>query len=82
MRVNTKSVNYVALFQGHSHICTCLLLAGKGLICRHFFQVILQSESAKFAFNLIKSRWYKKDVDLQKINVLEHSSGIIINIGE
>lgn len=82
MGVNTKSVNYVALFQDNSHTCTCLLLASEGLICRHFFQVMLRSESAKFAFNLLKSRWYKKDVDLQTINGLEHSSGIIINISE
>ncbi|CAB5381063.1 unnamed protein product [Rhizophagus irregularis] len=29
MAVNTTSVNYMALFQDHSHICTCLLLTSK-----------------------------------------------------
>ncbi|PKY35834.1 hypothetical protein RhiirB3_457320 [Rhizophagus irregularis] len=58
MAVNTTSVNYMALFQDHSHICTCLLLTSKGL-----------------------SRWYKKDVDLQKINALNKSANFVIDIG-
>ena len=81
MADNTKSVNYVALFQDHSHICTRLLLVSEGLVCRHFFQVILRSQNAKFAFNLLKSRWYKKSIDLQSINTLDSSSEIMINIG-
>jgi len=81
MADNTKSVNYVALFQDHSHICTRLLLVSEGLVCRHFFQVILRSQNAKFAFNLLKSQWYKKSIDLQSINTLDSSSEIMINIG-
>ncbi|CAG8751413.1 7519_t:CDS:2, partial [Rhizophagus irregularis] len=58
MAVNTTSVNYVALFQDHSHICTCLLLTSEGL-----------------------SRWYKKGVDLQKINALDKSANFVIDTG-
>jgi hypothetical protein len=78
MAVNTTSVNYVALFQYYSHICTCLLLTSEGLVCRHFFQVMLRTQNAKFTFNLLKNRWFKKDVDLQKINTLDNYSS---NIG-
>ena len=81
MASNTTSVNYVALFQDHSHICTCLLLVSEGLICRHFFQVMLRTQKAKFAYNLLKSRWYKKSVNPQNINTLDNSSGVMINIG-
>ncbi|EXX64724.1 hypothetical protein GLOIN_2v1782641 [Rhizophagus irregularis DAOM 181602=DAOM 197198] len=81
MAVNTTSVNYMALFQDHSHICTCLLLTSKGLVSRHFFQVMLQTQKAQFTFNLLKSRWYKKDVDLQKINALNKSANFVIDIG-
>ncbi|CAB4427378.1 unnamed protein product [Rhizophagus irregularis] len=81
MAVNTMSVNYVALFQDHSHICTCLLLTNEGLVCRHFFKVMLQIQKAQFTFNLLKSRWYKKGVDLQKINALDKSANFMIDTG-
>ena len=79
MATNTTSINYIVLFQDYSHVCTCLLLASEGLVCRHFFQVMLRSPNAKFAFNLLKNRWYKKGVDTQKINTLDISFGIMIN---
>jgi hypothetical protein len=54
--VNIKSVNYVALFQDNSYTtCIYLLLASKDLIYHYFFQIMLQSESANFAFSLLKS---------------------------
>ncbi|EXX67552.1 hypothetical protein RirG_113300 [Rhizophagus irregularis DAOM 197198w] len=81
MAVNTTSVNYVALFQDHSHICTCLLLTSEGLVCHHFFQVMLRTQKAQFTFNLLKSRWYKKGVDLQKINALDKSANFVIDTG-
>ncbi|CAB4437939.1 unnamed protein product [Rhizophagus irregularis] len=81
MAVNTTSVNYVALFQDHSHICICLLLTSEGLVCRHFFQMMLRTQKAQFTFNLLKSRWYKKGVDLQKINALDKSANFVIDTG-
>ncbi|CAG8621774.1 12632_t:CDS:2 [Funneliformis mosseae] len=59
MATNTSSTNYVALCHDYSHICTCLLLISEGLVCRHFFQVMLRIQTAKFAITLIKNRWYK-----------------------
>src|SRR5205823_1868232 len=74
MANNTASVNYVALFQDQSHVCTFLLLFSEGLVCRHFFQIMLHTQSAKFSINLIMSRWYKKGMDTN--NILFDSSGM------
>ncbi|RIB27775.1 hypothetical protein C2G38_2324276 [Gigaspora rosea] len=76
MATNTISLNYVALLKDNSHICTCLLLVSDGLVCRHFFQVMLQTKTAKFSLDLIKSRWYKRSVNMDKTNIIYNSVGI------
>ena len=36
----TKGIgHYVILLNEGTHLCTCLLLINKGLVCRHFFHV-------------------------------------------
>ncbi|RIB16277.1 hypothetical protein C2G38_2190405 [Gigaspora rosea] len=79
MAANTTSLNYVALLQDNLHVCTCLLLISKGLVCRHFFQIILQTKTAKFSMVLIKSRWYKKDLEMHDFNTTYDSSGLSAN---
>ncbi|RIB12715.1 hypothetical protein C2G38_2041593 [Gigaspora rosea] len=76
MATNTMSLNYVALLKDNSHICTCLLLISDGLVCRHFFQVMLQTKTAKFSLDLIKTQWYKRNVNMDKINIIYDSVGI------
>ncbi|CAB4397966.1 unnamed protein product [Rhizophagus irregularis] len=49
---------YVILLQDGSHICTCLMLINKGIICRHFIRILTKSASAFFNISLIPSRWY------------------------
>ncbi|GES84413.1 hypothetical protein GLOIN_2v1472538 [Rhizophagus clarus] len=51
-------VQYVILLQDGSHICTCLMLINKGIICRHFIKILTKSASAFFNISLIPSRWY------------------------
>lgn len=50
--------HYVVLLNDGTHLCTCLLLMNKGLICRHFFRVATYSQSATYHITLIPSRWY------------------------
>ena len=50
--------HYVVLLNDGTHLCTCLLLMNKGLICRHFLCVATYSQSATFHITLISSRWY------------------------
>ncbi|CAB5393350.1 unnamed protein product [Rhizophagus irregularis] len=49
---------YIILLQDGSHICTCLMLINKGIICRHFIRILTKSASAFFNISLIPSRWY------------------------
>ncbi|CAB4476851.1 unnamed protein product [Rhizophagus irregularis] len=48
---------YVILLQDGSHICTCLMLINKGIICCHFIRILIKS-AAFFNISLIPSRWY------------------------
>ena len=49
---------YIILLQDGSHVCTCLMLINKGIICRHFIKILIKSKSAFFNISLIPSRWY------------------------
>lgn len=50
--------HYVILLNDSTHLCTCLLLINKGLICRHFFRVGTYSPLAIFHIALIPNHWY------------------------
>ncbi|PKY62450.1 hypothetical protein RhiirA4_488924, partial [Rhizophagus irregularis] len=52
--------HYVVLLNDGTHLCTCLLLMNKGLICRHFFRVATYSQSAIYHITLISAHWYLK----------------------
>jgi len=65
--------NLVALFNDGTHICTCMETITKGIICRHFWRVMLYSSVAKFHISIIPVRWYKDDILMKFDNVLENS---------
>ncbi|PKK65058.1 hypothetical protein RhiirC2_786681 [Rhizophagus irregularis] len=46
--------HFVILLHDESHICTCLIIFNHGLVCRHFFQIMIRSQKAKFSISLIK----------------------------
>ena len=55
--------HFVILLTNGSHHCSCLSLINRGIICRHYFQIMLRSPAAKFHLKLIPSRWYYRDKD-------------------
>src|SRR3954451_19014406 len=55
--------HHVVLLKNNSHICSCLMSIRKGIVCRHYFQVMLNTCEAKFHICLIPSRWYQKEKD-------------------
>ena len=65
-----NTYQYVIILRNGCHACTCLLLINSGVICRHYFKVMMESNHAKFHINMIPKRWYKKDLqsDLTNIN--------------
>ncbi|GBB91286.1 hypothetical protein RclHR1_18480004 [Rhizophagus clarus] len=73
-------VQYVILLQDGSHICTCLMLINKGIICRHFIKILTKSASAFFNISLIPSRWYNIKLHnyLEMKYVLHHQFNYLI----
>ena len=55
--------HYVILLKNDSHICSCLMIIRKGIVCRHYLQVMLNTCEARFHIRLIPSRWYQNDKD-------------------
>jgi len=59
----TKSYkHYVILLVDGGHLCTCLAIINRGLVCSHFFHVMMSSKIAKFNIHLIAKRWYLEDI--------------------
>ncbi|GES91442.1 protein FAR1-related sequence 5-like [Rhizophagus clarus] len=69
----SKSCNYIAVLKDRSHLCTCLYIISRGLVCRHFFRILRASNNAKFNMALIASRWYKDDIS-NNIEISNNSS--------
>ncbi|GBC03781.1 hypothetical protein RclHR1_05310008 [Rhizophagus clarus] len=63
----------VAVLKDGSHLCTCLYIISRGLVCRHFFRILRASNNAKFNMALIASRWYKDDIS-NNIEISNNSS--------
>ncbi|EXX68017.1 hypothetical protein RirG_108960 [Rhizophagus irregularis DAOM 197198w] len=68
--------NLVALFSDGTYICTCMETITKGIVCRHFWRVMLYSSNARFHISLIPARWYKDEI-LMKLDVALENSPII-----
>ena len=67
----TKGIgHYVILLDEGTHLCTCLLLINKGLVCRHFFCVGTYSRYATFHISIIPNRWYL-DTNIHPNNLLQ-----------
>src|SRR2546430_17590505 len=49
---------HIILLDDGSHLCTCLWLINRGIVCRHFFRVMSYSINAQFHISLIPQRWY------------------------
>src|SRR5689334_22348952 len=56
--MHNHGLHNILFLQDGSHICTCLMLINKGIICRHFIKILTKSTSAFFNISLIPSRWY------------------------
>jgi hypothetical protein len=70
--ISQKS-NMVVLLTDGTHLCTCMETVTKGIICRHFWRVMLYSSSAKFHISIIPTRWYKDSILVNLDMNLENS---------
>src|SRR5205823_2501511 len=67
--------HYVILLDKGTHLCTCLLLINKGLMCCHFFRIGTYSQHAKFHISIIPSQWYL-DTNIQPNDLLQQHPSI------
>ena len=56
--VQNSEPQHIILLNDSSHLCTCLLLINKGIVCRHFFRVMSYSTNVYFHISLIPRCWY------------------------
>ena len=72
----THGIGYhLILLDEGTHLCTCLLLINKGLICRHFFCVGTYSRYVTFHISMIPNRWYLNP-DIEPNELLQQNSSI------
>ncbi|CAG8569445.1 697_t:CDS:2 [Diversispora eburnea] len=52
-----KIKEHIILLDDGTHLCTCLLLVSHGIICRHYFKLMIENSSALFHIMLMLTRW-------------------------
>ena len=58
---NKKHVHFVIIVNPISFLCSCMSNISRGIICRHYFRVMMTSTLAGFQIQMIPSRWYTDD---------------------
>ncbi|CAB5394861.1 unnamed protein product [Rhizophagus irregularis] len=58
---SSKIKHYILLLQNWGYIYSCLSIVQSGIICRHYFQVMLTTKEAVFHIRFIPTRWYNED---------------------
>jgi hypothetical protein len=64
---NKNHTHFVVIVDPISYLCSCMSNISCGIICRHYFQVMMISTVAGFQIQMVPSRWYideQKDKDV------------------
>ena len=56
--INAPKHHFVLILDGGIHFCTCMLLGTLGVVCRHYWRVLLESTIATFHITIVPKRWY------------------------
>lgn len=64
-------VHFVIVVNAISFLCSCLKSISKGIICHHYFRVMMNSKIAAFHISMIPQRWYK-DIYHDELNLQEN----------
>jgi hypothetical protein len=70
VRPGNKYIYFVIIINPVSYLCSCMSNISRGIICRHYFRVMMTSTFAGFQIQMIPSRWYM-DVQKDKDMVVE-----------
>ena len=52
-----NSYQHIVILNDRTHLCTCLLLVSHGVICRHYFKLMVENPNALFHIMLMSTRW-------------------------
>ncbi|CAG8668959.1 2853_t:CDS:2, partial [Ambispora gerdemannii] len=67
MRPENKHIHFVVVVDPISYLCSCMFNISRGIVCRHYFRVMMISTVAGFHIQMVPSRWYtdnQKDKDV------------------
>ncbi|CAB5200113.1 unnamed protein product [Rhizophagus irregularis] len=67
-------MHYIVISNEISFLCTCLTTISRGIICRHYFRVMMFSKVAGFHISMIPERWYQ---DVYQGKPLTQETGLI-----
>ena len=56
-----NSYQHIIILNDGTHLCTCLLLVSRGIVCRHYFKLMVENPNALFHVMLMPTRWFKDD---------------------
>ncbi|CAB5365982.1 unnamed protein product [Rhizophagus irregularis] len=59
--MSSNSYQHVILLKDGTFLCTCLLLVSRGIVCQHYFKLMVEDLSVLFHVMLMSSRWFKID---------------------
>jgi hypothetical protein len=54
-----KYKHFILLMNNSAHLCSCLATVTKGVVCQHYFSLIMHTHAAAFHIQLIRQHWYK-----------------------
>ena len=62
---NTQKIkHFIFLMKNSAHLCSCLSTITRGIVCRHYFSLMIHTHMAMFHIQLIRPRWYKsREID-------------------
>ena len=55
---NKKHIYFVVVIDPISYLCSCMSNITRGIVCRHYFRIMMTSAVAGFQIQMVPSRWY------------------------
>ena len=58
---NNKHFHFVVVVNSISYLCSCMSNISHGIICHHYFRVMMHSRVTGFHIQMIPVRWYNDE---------------------
>ena len=56
-----NSYQHIIILDDGTHLCICLLLVSRGIICRHYFKLMVENPNALFHVMMMPTRWFQNE---------------------